>query len=166
MRKMLLVATALLAFVPGAAWSAESAEEKNRGLCEWIGVATFVEPAPSKDGRQSKDIGLFHFKRTLKGPPYGRQKLYLRMVKNTESDTSEINDPGENCWSKVPKGSQWILFIPYAVPKNGSFDLLPEPKGRLPYNKQNLDDLWLELKSHDKDYYLRPEDFKLKDGEQ
>jgi len=100
---------------------------------------------------KSPDIGWNHppearYKVTeiLKGPPL----THALPVKYEFHDTFKTDMPKDWKFSDkiMPeKGSKWILFIEFAVPKRGMFELYQGSYGRQPANDDNLNNLYALL---------------------
>ena len=109
---------------------------------EWICLAEF------EGYDRSGDIDWDHPPRAhyritemLKGPPYSRASL---PVKYEFHDL--VNPTMPQGWKfseklMPEKGSKWILYIEFAVPKRGMFELYQGSYGRQPATEENLNRL-------------------------
>jgi len=99
----------------------------------------------------------YHITEALKGPDHGRALL----VKYEFHDLVNVGMPkgwkfGEEMMPE--KDSKWILFIEFAVPKRGMFELYQGSYGRLPATEENLNhvysilDKYNLLNRHSKSY--------------
>jgi len=92
-------------------------------------------------------IANYHITKILKGPPLNKD-LPLRY-----EFTDRINDtqapPGWKFGTdKMPqKGSEWIIFIKNALPREGAFDTYQGSYGRQPATEENLNKLYALLEN-------------------
>jgi tetratricopeptide (TPR) repeat protein len=116
-------------------------------LSEWIGICEYK-------GYQKKDrilfnnppIANFYWKKILKGPPLNHD-MPIRF-KFYEYD----GQPKPKDWKfseAMPKvGSQWLIFIQTAVPREGGFDTYKGSYGRQEANEQNLGEIYAIIEAH------------------
>jgi tetratricopeptide (TPR) repeat protein len=88
----------------------------------------------------------YHITKNLKGPPLNK----ALPVKYEFHDYLAVNQTPPKGWEfsdKVlpEKGSQWILFIDFGVPKRGMFETFQGSYGRQPATDENLNNLYLLL---------------------
>jgi hypothetical protein len=73
----------------------------------------------------------------LKGPPIGRSLIAITVTSENLSSKPKL---------KI-KGSRWILYIPDAVSKNGSFKTYRGAAGCVEYSERNLNDTLNEIEN-------------------
>jgi tetratricopeptide (TPR) repeat protein len=90
---------------------------------------------------------IYHITKILKGPPLNAT---LPIRYEFHDKTSNVPPPN---WKFTPelmpeKGSEWLLFIEYAVPRMGMFDTYEGSYGRQPASEENLNKIYGLLEAH------------------
>jgi tetratricopeptide (TPR) repeat protein len=115
---------------------------------EWIGLCEYR-------GYQKKDhilfnsppIANYHLVKWLKGPPLNKD-MPIR-YKFYEYDGAPKPDGWTFGPDKMPKiGSQWLIFVPQAVVREGAFDTYKGSYGRQEANDDNLGRILEIIESH------------------
>jgi hypothetical protein len=113
---------------------------------EWIAICEFEGYDKSRTYTwDDPPTANFRVTDILKGPPCCAGRL---PVKYTFHDLIHTDVPMDWKFSDelMPKkNSKWILFIEYAVPRQGKFDLYQGSFGRQPATKENLTRLYALL---------------------
>jgi tetratricopeptide (TPR) repeat protein len=87
----------------------------------------------------------FHITKNLKGPPLNKA-LPVKFEFHDNVNPSPPSGWKFNEKKMLPeKGSVWILFIEFAVPKRGMFETFQGSYGRQPASDENLNNLYLLL---------------------
>jgi hypothetical protein len=108
------------------------AEERPEGRVwsDWIVVA---EDLGSEKAEPTKERCWII--RVLRGPPSGRSLIDVSNVKRDESNKSSL----------PATGAKWIIFIPSALPENGTFQAYLGANGSVKYSRQSLDNVLDEI---------------------
>ncbi|MBU6450647.1 MAG: hypothetical protein KGS72_02635 [Cyanobacteria bacterium REEB67] len=115
---------------------------------EWIGICEYkgYEKKPGL-GFYNPPTANFSRLECLKGPPLATAlPVHFKFYDVAGAKPPEGWKFGDD---KMPaKGSQWIIFIPNAVPVNGAFDTYKGDYGRQPATEENLGEIRRIIEAH------------------
>jgi tetratricopeptide (TPR) repeat protein len=109
---------------------------------ECIVIAEFEGIEKEKDIQWNRPpLAHYHITKNLKGPPLNKA-LPLKYEFHDLVNTAKPAGWKFDAKSLPEKGSQWILFIEFAVPKRGMFETFQGSYGRQPATDDNLNNLY------------------------
>ncbi len=92
-------------------------------------------------------IARYHISKILKGPPLNKD-LPIRYEFYDRQSSAGMPPGWKFSIDKMPeKGSNWILFIRNAVPRDGAFDTYEGSYGRQPATQENLNEIYALLEN-------------------
>ncbi len=119
----------------------------NASHSECIVIAEYIDYQRNPDIQFfHPPIANYHITKILKGPPLNKE---LPIRYEFYDRTNNVAPPG---WKfgkdKMPeKGSEWIIFIRNAIPRDGAFDTYEGSYGRQPANEDNLNQIYALLEN-------------------
>jgi|GEM_PF-2380613 len=125
----------------GQAYEAAFSASEWIGECEYLGYEK-----QSEISFDNPPIALYRWVKCFKGPPLQMVPVKFEFEPNSEGKKPDGWKFGEH---QMPqRHSHWIIFIPNAVPVQGSFRTYKGSFGRQEATKQNLDELMDVIEKH------------------
>lgn len=109
----------------------------NRYDSESITLATFEGYEKQHPRKEHCTEAYYRVYRVLKGPPCGRMLSIRVDIDPNQTPIRQKRQP--------VKGSQWIIFIPSCVPKDGMLETFQGAEGRVECNEKNLAEVLTQL---------------------